>query len=107
MTGTIASTSTLRTQTPTAIPTSIHAIHHSVFGVGWIAEPAAITGGSACSSGSGVSCWEDSSVNTQMSLGGLAGDGQPGLQTAGYSVSNIGDPTRGAASISPMIVFAS
>jgi hypothetical protein len=42
-------------------------------------------------------------VNTSMEFRWLTGYGQ----TAGYSMSNIGAPTRGAASINPMMVFAS
>src|SRR6185503_1310272 len=68
MTGTIRRTRTLTNHTPDAYKTSIQDTHHGVLRLGCTSELGVVTGGSACSSGSGVSCWEDSSVNTQVSL---------------------------------------
>src|SRR5689334_25308928 len=61
------------TQSPNAFTTSNHASHRVV--VGGTGDPGSGTplgsgaGGSCCSSGSGVNCGDDSSVNTCASLG--------------------------------------
>src|SRR5215216_4811079 len=92
-TGTNTSTTRLITQSPIDFRTSNQRDTLAEPGGGCGTTLDAGAGGWPCSSGSGVSCWEDSSVITRRSLGGCYAPVKLRRQTAGYSMSSIGKPT--------------
>src|SRR5687768_11016391 len=112
ITGTKSSRPTLRIHMINPLITSSHGDTCPVLGAGdgggggANSSRTACSGNPACSSESGVTRCDGSLVITASECRRLGSTNQTN-QTAGYCTSKNGDPTRGAASMSAMIVFAS